>query len=784
MKINRLITALILLISVTFSAQNGYIYVHKKAISEGASLDFAFELKQGASSIKTFALNDKPDALNAFDLGNSHGAGEGQLWAVINNGSVNGSTHVIAGTLYTRPANNSQWAVTNVTDVFSVDGIGSNTAVYCNSSGAVAIYNAGTSDIIWTPASHGSVKIIDIASGGKDGIIVAVGSDGKLYNYTGTADSWTVFSDTTVSKVYRVDVNPTNQEIVFIRSDNQIVYRLASANLLNAAVELAVPLNTSSAGNSLRDVAISNNGTIYANYRNNIGSTNIFEFTSTWADNPTSRGLSGITAGAGIQSWGINKVNADIISHSIFSSTSSGLWLDDERVRTSVVNGNSIMIPVPAGTYTLTETANSAWSTSEIKVYDPTTNSSSSTATSSSTINVAAGEVVNVVYSNTVKNQIVTPATCGTNFIVTFGNGTAAYGVPLDGFSSYHYLPKGILGDGYYSIVKNSAEWYAGNNVSLLNHTPSDPNGYFGIFNASYATDDFFRQTVTGLSVGTVYEFAFWVADLSNANPIRPNITMGITDISTGTVINSITTGDISSIVWKQYKFNFTATSTTGEIFLKNNSIGGNGNDLAIDDITFAPAPPALLPPVAPSGVTVLCSNPSTQFQFTNPQAGGTWSTDTPTLISINATTGVVTTITGQSGTANISYTYSSSSGCSTTKTLSMSVGPCSCYVDPATGPGAASQHGITLLQRAAADNGNWPMIRKSAFTVLESNSKGFVITRMTSEPAQSGAANYITKITNPQEGMMIYDTYAKCLKINTDGTPSGWSCFSVPACP
>lgn len=103
------------------------------------------------------------------------------------------------------------------------------------------------------------------------------------------------------------------------------------------------------------------------------------------------------------------------------------------------------------------------------------------------------------------------------------------------------------------------------------------------------------------------------------------------------------------------------------------------------------------------------------------------------------------------------------------------------CYNDPAGGTGLATNHGITLLQRATPGNSNWPMIRKSAHTVLESNSKGFVITRMTSDPAQTAAANYITKITNPQEGMMVYDIFAKCLKIY-DGT--AWKCFNTAACP
>ncbi|MEG0761754.1 MAG: Ig-like domain-containing protein, partial [Chryseobacterium sp.] len=96
------------------------------------------------------------------------------------------------------------------------------------------------------------------------------------------------------------------------------------------------------------------------------------------------------------------------------------------------------------------------------------------------------------------------------------------------------------------------------------------------------------------------------------------------------------------------------------------------------------------------------------------------------------------------------------------------------CYNNPnTTGTGVDTKHGITLLQRAGSNNGGWPMIRKSAHTVLESNTKGFVVSRVTTLG--------LSAITNPQEGMMVYDTVAECLKI-FDGTV--WSCFNTPACP
>ena len=107
------------------------------------------------------------------------------------------------------------------------------------------------------------------------------------------------------------------------------------------------------------------------------------------------------------------------------------------------------------------------------------------------------------------------------------------------------------------------------------------------------------------------------------------------------------------------------------------------------------------------------------------------------------------------------------------------------CY-NPVTNinPGIPVNHGITLLKRAGTDNkfggSAWPLNRSSAHTVLESNTKGFVITRVPT----SG----LSAITTPVEGMMVYDTTAKCLKIyvvdNNNSANSGWKCFSTPSCP
>ncbi len=76
--------------------------------------------------------------------------------------------------------------------------------------------------------------------------------------------------------------------------------------------------------------------------------------------------------------------------------------------------------------------------------------------------------------------------------------------------------------------------------------------------------------------------------------------------------------------------------------------------------------------------------------------------------------------------------------------------------------PGTASTVGITALNRSA---GTWPQGIKNGQLVLESSNKGFVITRMVSPE---------TSITNPIEGMLIYDTDNACLKLY-NGT--SWGC-------
>lgn len=105
---------------------------------------------------------------------------------------------------------------------------------------------------------------------------------------------------------------------------------------------------------------------------------------------------------------------------------------------------------------------------------------------------------------------------------------------------------------------------------------------------------------------------------------------------------------------------------------------------------------------------------------------------------------------------------------------------PCVCYKEANTnGVALDTNHGITSLGRAGMDGkSNWPMVRKGAWTALESKTKGFVINRIPT-------TQQVESIEDPVEGMMVYDVEADCLKIytTTNGVSYSWKCFNKQTC-
>jgi len=118
------------------------------------------------------------------------------------------------------------------------------------------------------------------------------------------------------------------------------------------------------------------------------------------------------------------------------------------------------------------------------------------------------------------------------------------------------------------------------------------------------------------------------------------------------------------------------------------------------------------------------------------------------------------------------------------------------CYkpgIAPSAGnPALPTKAGITSLNRAGAqDADNWPMVRNGGWIALEAKTKGFVINRVAFTDADSNPATPEVPVGIPAvnftEGMMVYDTTNKCLKIYTsvnNGSSFEWHCMTTQTCP
>lgn len=225
------------------------------------------------------------------------------------------------------------------------------------------------------------------------------------------------------------------------------------------------------------------------------------------------------------------------------------------------------------------------------------------------------GILVNVIYCKTLRLLILglsifylLLSTAAAQIIDIEDFGTGAYpGAPLPaGQTTYIYntpaqpanFPN-ILTDGEYVIATNSQQGFT-NWASVSDNTTG--TGYMMLVNADdNQTGEFYRRTVQ-LTANTNFDFLASFVTVNSQQDfdfctnnhgalVLPNVTLLIED-NTGLPLASFDTGDIPFTVppvWDTYELAFStlATTTSVDVVLINNSIGGCGNDLAIDDITF-----------------------------------------------------------------------------------------------------------------------------------------------------------------------------------------------------
>jgi len=194
--------------------------------------------------------------------------------------------------------------------------------------------------------------------------------------------------------------------------------------------------------------------------------------------------------------------------------------------------------------------------------------------------------------------NINTPgATCTYCYEDGYGSACNAAFTLEDGEYCVNYKITGALASDPENIHGDLA-WYDG-----LDHTPSDTDGRMAIFNASYAAGTFYETRIDGVIPNVPISYSFWVLNIMRIGnfpgSILPNITVEFVDLSNN-LLSSFNTGNIGRCSasptdnsctqgnWLQFSTSVNLGNVTSFIVrFKNNSTGGGGNDLAIDDINI-----------------------------------------------------------------------------------------------------------------------------------------------------------------------------------------------------
>ncbi len=191
-------------------------------------------------------------------------------------------------------------------------------------------------------------------------------------------------------------------------------------------------------------------------------------------------------------------------------------------------------------------------------------------------------------------------------FVENFGTG----GRTTTNYTNYTYMATpwdfntstgGQLNDGFYAIINSigdTASWAPCAWMNLTqDHTPGDTNGRMAFFNATYnPSEEFYNRSGITVPANTPVRLSFWAlnvdaikntCDEGNFNRVLPNVRVLIKTNDGTTLIKAFSTGNIArDEQWHQYSFDFNPGNNTQIRFiLMNDSEGGNGNDIAIDDI-------------------------------------------------------------------------------------------------------------------------------------------------------------------------------------------------------
>lgn len=247
-----------------------------------------------------------------------------------------------------------------------------------------------------------------------------------------------------------------------------------------------------------------------------------------------------------------------------------------------------------------------------------------------------------------------------------FGSGTSLNGANPGTVPGYNYVALAASNpqDGNYAVIKNLSpnqltdptvarpNSTSGNRIFgvwdiIGDHTgAADPlagnpapadgvsGGYMLAVNAAYQLSIANNQNITGLCEDTYYEFSAWFRNVckrcgadslgnyasnvtvpagyiptapGDSSGVKPNLTFQINGVDYYTTGNMDYVGTWGQWVKKGFVFKTGVGQTSLTISIKNNALGGGGNDWVMDDISFATCLPTLT--MRPTNSPTYCNN-------------------------------------------------------------------------------------------------------------------------------------------------------------------------------
>lgn len=780
-KVNTFLTRVLFLFAAIFTfslarvdAQGtAYIYVHQSTVDESsnpATGGFAYKATTttvGALPVSgtQFTLNDNP----ATPLANStFGTPTGDVGAT-STGTLFAATP--SGVFY-RTVNSTQWNQASTTAASRIDGgtlpalitglTSTDVAVFTNSSNITGtnanrglfLYNVSANTTVKLTTAVSNDDISDVAYDRVNNRVLYIDDNTNLIYWapvsaTGTSitSAFKVVSNS-YNNAYRLDID--NSGNIFYMDTNGGIYLIKSYT----SSPTRTTYNTQTSLTTPHDVGCADDGSYFlaAEQGNNFGvfKTVLSGSTAAYTLEPQSGITFNITGGPAGQAWSTYYTNQ--IWTRLPGTTPN--WFDDERVRTTTsmpANSDMIAVTIPIGSttakYVITQTPftpTSDWNLQKINIYDSGTanTQSSSVSGSTATITVSAGEVVHVVFQNYFRENLAFANNCSTSsFSENFGTGNTGQLGALTaseiGSTSYHWYgtTKGSLNDGYYgACVQSSDVGYGSPNT--VDHAASSTaagglnqggKGNFLFFNASFQQDVFYQREFTGLVPGNPYTITYYLVNITGNSTVGGNTTLNpvnvtafMADSTSGNILATAIAPTITKVgVWMKETFTFTpgAGQTQANFLLVNTGIGGNGNDIGLDDISFVLQPSAK----TTATITNVCNGTST-IKVTSPLGsayqysinGTTWQTS-PTFSGLATNT-----------TYNVYSSYVGSSNCNSAVTVT-SVAKLYAW------SGAGADHALTTaanwvggvapsltdenssIEIPVVANGNYPMMSANA---------------------------------------------------------------------